>query len=85
MDTVTAPEAVLETPAPVESDTLTALDRCDKCGAQAYVVVTLKTGDLNFCSHDFNEVEAKLSAISIAVTDERWKLHKTAKLDVSAD
>jgi len=32
--------------------TLTARDRCDRCGAQAYVVATLPSGlDLFFCAH----------------------------------
>ena len=31
---------------------LTASDRCDRCGAQAYVRVTLTSGgELLFCSH----------------------------------
>jgi hypothetical protein len=84
METTTAPEAVTETPAQ-DSDTLTAVDRCDRCGAQAYVSVLLESGELLFCSHDYNEMESKLSPIAKLVVDERHKLHKTAKLDVSAD
>ena len=30
---------------------LTAADRCDRCGAQAYLRVTLHTGELLFCAH----------------------------------
>ena len=30
---------------------LTAFDRCDSCGAQAYIRVTLASGDLLFCAH----------------------------------
>ncbi|MGI8665383.1 MAG: DUF7455 domain-containing protein, partial [Jatrophihabitans sp.] len=31
---------------------LTAVDRCDRCGAQAYVRVTLPAGsELMFCAH----------------------------------
>lgn len=84
MTNTTAPEAPVETPAQ-ESDTLTALDRCDRCGAQAYVSVLLETGELLFCSHDYNELEPKLSPVAKLVVDERHKLNKTAKLDVSAD
>lgn len=78
-DVVEAPSEVLE-----NSDTLTIHDRCDKCGAQAYVSVMLATGELHFCSHDWNEIEAKISDKAQAVVDERWKLNKTTKLDVSA-
>lgn len=70
----------------VQSDTLTAHDRCDHrgCGSQAYVKAELASGDLYFCSHHYNEVEDKLAPLVAAVIDERWKLYKTVKLDVSA-
>jgi hypothetical protein len=36
----------------VEPMKLTALDRCDRCGAQAYVQVKLVSGlELLFCAH----------------------------------
>ena len=35
---------------------LTANDRCDSCGSQAYVQVTGVTGDIMFCSHHYNEI-----------------------------
>jgi hypothetical protein len=84
MTNTTAPEAPVETPVE-ESDTLTAVDRCDRCGAQAYVSVLLEAGELLFCSHDYNEMEEKITPSAKLVVDERYKLHKTAKLDVSAD
>lgn len=31
--------------------TLTAADRCDRCGARAYVLVRLTAGELRFCAH----------------------------------
>ena len=44
---------------------LTALDRCDRCGAQAYVRVTLAAGgDLLFCGHHFREHEARLRPLA---------------------
>jgi hypothetical protein len=33
------------------TEALTALDRCDRCGAQAQHRVTLTAGDLLFCEH----------------------------------
>ena len=36
--------------------TLNALDRCDKCGAQAYVWVKGDSGELLFCSHHYNKI-----------------------------
>ena len=35
--------------------TLTAADRCDRCGAQAYVRAVLKAGSLDFCQHHWRE------------------------------
>jgi len=53
---------------------LSAADRCDACGAQAYVRVTLATGELLFCSHHANENKAKLDPIAIKWHDETSKL-----------
>jgi hypothetical protein len=36
--------------------TLNALDRCDKCGAQAYVWIKGDSGELLFCSHHYNKI-----------------------------
>ena len=54
--------------------TLNANDRCDICGAQAYIRVTLATGELIFCSHHGNEQRAKLEPISLGWHDETEKL-----------
>ena len=35
---------------------LTALDRCDACPAQAYVLVYGISGELMFCSHHYNKI-----------------------------
>jgi hypothetical protein len=78
--TIEAPETEAEEPVA----TLNTADRCDACGSQAYVQVTLATGDLLFCGHHYSASEAKLSQLSPEVKDERWRLHAVAKLDVSA-
>jgi hypothetical protein len=51
---------------------LTALDRCDRCGAQAYVRVTLPAGtELLFCAHHMREHGEKLKTIpGIHIFDE---------------
>lgn len=42
--------------------TLTAQDRCDRCGAQAYHRATLPSGlELFFCNHDLNKHLVKLA------------------------
>lgn len=54
---------------------LTAVDRCDRCGAQAYLRVELDSGlDLLFCAHHAREHEEKLREIAVSVTDETHKL-----------
>lgn len=54
---------------------LTAADRCDRCGAQAFVRIVLAGGgELLFCRHHYTEHEDKLRSIAIAVDDAREQL-----------
>lgn len=54
---------------------LTTSDRCDRCGAQAYLRVELESGgDLLFCAHHAREHEDKLRAIAVNWHDETSKL-----------
>ena len=54
---------------------LSALDRCDSCGAQAYVRVTMSTGDLFFCAHHGAQFKEKLSATALEWHDESDRLN----------
>ncbi|MCL2595168.1 MAG: hypothetical protein FWD83_06575 [Promicromonosporaceae bacterium] len=47
MTTLTAPK----TTCTAQTAALDATDRCDRCGAQAYVRVGLTAGELLFCGH----------------------------------
>ena len=47
----------------------TALDRCDRCGAQAFVRAVLTTGDLLFCAHHGRKYNEVLAATALAVED----------------
>ena len=47
------------------------LDRCDRCSSQAFVKVSLNSGDLLFCGHDFHKHEAALRSQAIEIVDER--------------
>jgi hypothetical protein len=59
----------------LESTPLNALDRCDRCGAQAYVRATLLNGgELMFCAHHGKEYAEKLKAVAAAIQDESEKL-----------
>ena len=54
---------------------LTALDRCDSCGAQAYVKVTMASGELLFCAHHGAKYKDKLAATALNWHDESSRLH----------
>lgn len=49
---------------------LTAQDRCDRCNAQAYVRVTLPSGELLFCAHHWSRHEDALRPKAIEVHDQ---------------
>jgi hypothetical protein len=68
------------------AEPLTALDRCDRCGAQAYVRVTMPTGsDLIFCAHHGREYAPKLLELDAVILDESERLDETpAPADVEA-
>lgn len=66
------------TPTLAPQHPLLATDRCDRCGAQAYVRVTLAGGgDLLFCAHHFREHEARLRPLALEIHDETGKLTET--------
>jgi hypothetical protein len=46
---------------------LTALDRCDRCGAQAVVRATLEHGDLLFCGHHARKHAEALARVAVRV------------------
>ena len=62
------------TAALASSPALTALDRCDRCGAQARVRVVLASGDLLFCAHHAHAYEDKLKAAAVDYVDETASL-----------
>jgi ribosomal protein S14 len=54
---------------------LTVADRCDRCGAQAYVRVTMESGlDLLMCAHHFRENEDRLRTVAASIHDESERL-----------
>lgn len=75
----TEPEEVESVERPL-SDTLSNADRCDACGAQAFVWINMpnSTHGLLYCSHHFNRFEAKLREYAIDIIDERYKINVKA-------
>jgi hypothetical protein len=66
------------TTAVAPSAALTAGDRCDRCGAQAYLRVELAEGaELLFCAHHAREHGDKLRQVAVHVYDETHKLGDT--------
>ena len=60
------------------ASTLTAADRCDRCGAQAYVCARLHSGgELLFCAHHGREHLPKLQDLATQIEDETGRLHET--------
>lgn len=63
----------------LESVPLNALDRCDRCGAQAYVrAVLLNNSELLFCAHHGKEYAEKLRTVAVKIQDETEKLVETS-------
>ena len=59
----------------LEQTPLRAVDRCDRCGAQAYVRATLLNGgELLFCGHHGKEYAEKLKSVSAKIQDETDRL-----------
>ena len=68
--------ALLDTPA------LTAAERCDRCGAQAYVRVLLASGgELLFCAHHGREHADKLRQVAAEIHDESDRLTSSPTVD----
>ena len=73
------------TTAVAPSSALTAADRCDRCGAQAYLRVELRTGgELLFCAHHAREHGDKLKELAVNVVDETHRLGGTPATGASS-
>jgi hypothetical protein len=58
---------------------LTAMDRCDRCGAQAYVRALLPNGlELLFCAHHNRQHSSALTKIAVDIHDETDRLARPA-------
>lgn len=67
--------ATATTTTTLEMTALTAHDRCDRCGAQAYLRATLPAGtELLFCGHHGNAHRPSLLVAGAALHDETDRL-----------
>lgn len=68
------------------TSTLTALDRCDRCGAQAYVRYNIHGLELLFCAHhDRQNRDGLLAKGATIVADDLLLLDATKGLDAIAE
>ena len=56
------------------TEALTVADRCDRCGAQAYVRVLLPAGELFFCAHHARAHSEAFTSVATHVQDETDRL-----------
>jgi hypothetical protein len=60
---------------------LTVRDRCDRCGARAFVRATIPAAhgmELLFCGHHFRAHELNLIAAGAGIHDERHRIDEQA-------
>ena len=61
------------------AEALTAVDRCDRCGARAYVRVLLPSRrELLFCAHHSRQHASALAEIAVEIRDETDWLARVA-------
>lgn len=58
---------------------LKVIDRCDQCGAQAFVLVKMLAGELMFCGHHYKKNQDKLNNESYQIVDEREYIDKKSE------
>ena len=64
-----------ETGVPTHTGSLTTADRCDRCGARAYVRILLPSGlELLFCAHHTRQYASALARIAVDIQDETGRL-----------
>lgn len=60
---------------------LDTTDRCDGCGAQAYVEVTIYGTDMLWCAHHWREYEEKLVLAATKIRDFTFLLNERKPVD----
>jgi len=64
---------------PARAGELTAMDRCDRCGARAYVRVLLPSRlELLFCAHHNRQHARAVAEIAVEIHDETRRLARAA-------
>lgn len=67
--------------AAIAPEALTGADRCDRCGARAYIRVVLPGGgELLFCAHHGRAHQAALRAVEADIHDETESLEQPSRI-----
>ena len=64
---------------------LTIADRCDRCGAQAFIRALVAAGELTFCGHHGRELLVPLQQGALLVQDETGTINSTPSPSANAD
>ena len=64
---------------------LTIDDRCDRCGAQAFVRAVFVSGELTFCGHHGRELRVPLQREAILVEDGTDLINSTPSPSANSD
>jgi hypothetical protein len=68
-------EEALPTGSQAVTGPMDAAYRCDRCGAQAYVRVLLRTRqNLLFCAHHYRQHASALDKVAVAIQDDTHRL-----------
>ncbi|MCL1897819.1 MAG: hypothetical protein FWG16_03230 [Micrococcales bacterium] len=57
-----------------QTDRLSPADRCDRCGAQAYIRAVMQSGDLLFCAHHGRDQMEALKRVALEIDDQSDQL-----------
>ncbi len=62
-----------------EEINLTQQDRCDSCGAQAFVYAKGLAGELYFCGHHYNKNEEQIKRWAFTIVDQRDRINQKSE------
>ena len=68
-----------------QQPSLTIADRCDRCGAQAFIRAQFAAGELTFCGHHGRELLVPLQQGALFVQDETGTINSTPSPSANAD
>ena len=68
-----------------QQPSLTVADRCDRCGAQAFIRAVFVAGELTFCGHHGRELLVPLQRDALLVQDETEAINTKPSPSANSD